>query len=325
MVLARVIDERIAGLYRQGHIPGGSVFLGKGQEALSAALGMNLRQPGPDQRGDVFAPLIRDMAGRLAFGEPLIEIARVHLMRRTSLMRGRDGNIHRGDLARGILPMISHLGGMVATVAGMLLARRLRGDLADGVGATCIGDGGMQTGALHEGLNVAAVERLPLVLVVADNQYSYSTTVDRTYACADLADRAAGYGVRGHRCDGTDADACLETVTEAVRRARSGDGPQMVVATLLRGAGHGEHDDASYVTAEIKSRYPDCLAQAERRMVAAGEISEAALAALRAESLAAINAAIQQAMSEPMPDPKQEDWCAYSVRDLATRVIERPE
>jgi TPP-dependent pyruvate/acetoin dehydrogenase alpha subunit len=320
MITARLLDERLAVLYRQGHIPGGSVFLGKGQEALSAAVGMHLRAPGNGGPGDIFAPLIRDLAGRLAFGETILDAVRTHLMRTTSSMRGRDGNIHRGEPAKGVLPMISHLGAMVAPVCGVLLARRLRGEDrgADrAIGVTAIGDGGMQTGAFHEGLNVAAIEKLPLVLMVADNQVSYSTFSDRTYACASLVDRAIGYGVRGHRIDGTDADACLSAAHEAVRRARAGEGPQMIVATLLRGAGHGEHDDASYVGSELKARFADCLPAYERSLAAAKLVSDPDLVAWRNEATAAISAAVQQAMAEPQPDPAREDWRALATRDLA--------
>jgi len=326
MIAARLIDERMAVLYRQGHIPGGSVFLGKGQEALSAAAGMHLRRPTAGAPGDLFAPLIRDMAGRLAFGERIIDVARTHLMRRTGPMRGRDGNIHRGQIEQGMLPMISHLGAMVAPVCGALMARRLRGEPADArtIGLTSIGDGGMQTGALHEALNVAAVEKLPLVLMVADNQVSYSTFSDRTYACAHLVDRAIGYGVRGYAIDGTDADACITTMHEAIRRARAGEGPQMVVATLLRGAGHGEHDDASYVGSTLKGRFGDCLTLYERKLAGAGLITEADGVAWRNEVTAEINAAIQQALGEAQPDPAQEDWRALSTRDLASELMPRP-
>lgn len=320
MIQGRLLDERLAILYRQGHIPGGSVFLGKGQEALSAALGMHLR------KGDVFCPLIRDTAGRLAFGESFITAARTNLMRKTGPMRGRDGNIHRGQMEMNLLPMISHLGAMVSVVVGTLMARRLRGELNGNdltVGATCIGDGGMQTGAFHEGLNVAAIEKLPLVLVAADNQLSYSTLTDRTYACKSLYDRAIGYGIDGHQCDGTDADACLATIGEAVRRARAGHGPQMVVATLLRGSGHGEHDDASYVPAALKARFGDCLALAEKKLLKEKLVSEADIISWRNEATTAINEAINQAMSEPVPDPAQEDWCAYSERNLKDALVDR--
>ena len=125
-------------------------------------------------------------------------------------MRGRDGNIHRGRPREGYYAMISHLGAMIPVVAGGLMARRFRGETGV-VGATCLGDGGTSTGAFHEGLNVAAVEKLPLVLVVANNQYAYSTPNSRQFACKDLLDKAVGYGVAGHRVDGTDLADCLES------------------------------------------------------------------------------------------------------------------
>jgi pyruvate dehydrogenase E1 component alpha subunit/2-oxoisovalerate dehydrogenase E1 component alpha subunit len=313
MVLARTLDERLAALYRQGGIRGGSVFVGRGQEAFSAALAMRLRP------GDVYAPLIRDSAGRLASGETPLDALRVCLGRRSGTMRGRDGNIHRGRLDLGQLPMISHLGAMVAAVAGALLAQRLRGgqdggDLA--LGAICLGDGGMNTGAAHEGLNVLAVERLPAVVAVADNQYSYSTTSDRTYACASLADRAAGYGMRAARIDGTDGDACLAAFAEAAGRARAGEGPQLVVGTLLRLSGHGEHDDASYVPAEVKARFRDCVPAYERRLVEEGLLGAAVAEAQREEARARVAEALAQAQAEPEPAPADEDWSARSVSDL---------
>ncbi|MBA3685969.1 MAG: thiamine pyrophosphate-dependent dehydrogenase E1 component subunit alpha [Planctomycetes bacterium] len=323
MLLARLVDERLATLYSQNRIPGGSVFLGKGQEALSAALGMYLRPPRERASGDIYGPLIRDLAGRLAFGETLLTVMRTNLMRRTGPMRGRDGNIHRGEIERGILPMISHLGSLVSVVCGTLLARRLRGDLGHAVGATCIGDGGMQTGALHEGLNVAAVEKLPLVVVVADNQLSYSTFSDRTYACRSLADRAVGYGFTGYEIDGTNADACLATLSEAVRRARAGEGPQMVVASLLRGAGHGAHDDAKYVGTELKSRFGDCLTLYEQTLVRSSVIASADAVAWRNEATEAINGAVAQASGEPQPDPAQEDWNALSSKRLHLDLMPR--
>ena len=212
MLLARVFEEKLASLYRGGKVVGG-VFLGKGQEALSAALGTALR------KGDIYAPLIRDCAGRLAFGETLLDAARTIVGSRLGPMRGREGNIHRGKPREGYYAMISHLGVMVSTVAGGLVARRFKG-VKDVVGATCIGDGGTSTGSFHEGLNMAAVEKLPLVVVVANNQYAYSTPTSQQYACADLVDRAIGYGVRGHKIDGTDPQACFDVVGEAVARAR---------------------------------------------------------------------------------------------------------
>ncbi|MGD0615360.1 MAG: thiamine pyrophosphate-dependent enzyme, partial [Verrucomicrobiota bacterium] len=166
-LLSRILDEKFASLYRAGKIHGG-VFMSRGQEALSVSLGIALH------RGDVFAPLIRDAAGRLAFGEPLLDAVRTYLGSPLGPMRARDGNVHRGRPLEGLFPMISHLGAMISVVNGALFARRLKG-VSGTVGGTCIGEGGTSAGAFHEAVNQAAIEKLPLVLVVANNQYAYST------------------------------------------------------------------------------------------------------------------------------------------------------
>src|SRR5271170_6498982 len=265
MLQARVLDDKFAALYRAGKIHGG-VFLGRGQEALSASIGVSLKKT------DVFAPLIRDTAGRLAFGETVLDAVRTYMGSSLGPMRGRDGNVHRGKPQEGYLPMISHLGAMISVVNGVLFARRFK-KISGTVGAACIGDGATSTGAFHEALNQAAVEKLPLVLIVADNQYAYSTPTSFQFACDDLANKAVGYGVESHSVDGTDLSACLKTVGEAVSRARNGNGPQLVVAKLLRLCGHGEHDPdgdisqtkQSYIDPKLKNSPlgRDCLKIAE--------------------------------------------------------------
>ena len=261
MLLARLLDDKFAALYRAGKIHGG-VFLGRGQEALSVAVGLSLK------KGDVFAPLIRDTAGRLAFGEPVVDAVRTYLGSALGPMRGRDGNVHRGRPKEGYLPMVSHLGAMISVVNGALFARRMKG-VPGTVGAACVGDGASSTGSFHEALNQAAVEKLPLVLVLANNQYAYSTPTARQFACRDLADKAIGYGVEVQSVDGTDLTACLKIVGDAVARARAGRGPQLVVATLLRLCGHGEHDDASYIDPKLKASPVgrDCLKVAEEHLL----------------------------------------------------------
>jgi pyruvate dehydrogenase E1 component alpha subunit/2-oxoisovalerate dehydrogenase E1 component alpha subunit len=311
MLLARLLDEKFASLYRMGKIHGG-VFLGRGQEALSAACGLSLR------KGDVFAPLIRDGAGRLAFGEPLLDGVRSYLGSRLSPTRGRDGNIHRGRPREGLLAMISHLGAMISVVNGALLARRLKG-IPDAAGLASVGDGATSTGAFHEAINQAAVERLPLVLVVANNQYAYSTPNARQFACGSLLDRAAGYGVEGRQVDGTDLAACLKVVGEAVDRARAGGGPQMVLAHLLRLCGHGEHDTADYVAAALKASPlgRDCLKLAEEHLLAQGWADAGNLAAWREEAVERIDEAVVKAQHEPGPDPYREEWCALAAKHLS--------
>ena len=214
--------------------------------------------------------------------------------------------------------MISHLGTMLSVVSGALFARRLRGTLGESVGATCIGDGGTSTGAFHEGMNMAAVERLPLVVVVANNQYAYSTPTSRQFACEDLLDRAAGYGVDGWGVDGTDLDACLSAVRRAVDRARSGCGPQMIVARLLRLTGHGEHDDASYVDPLLRASAVggDCVKLARQQLISRGWAAAAEVEDWRAQYVAAIEQIVAAVQGEPLPDAAQEDWCALSTRRL---------
>ncbi len=311
MLLARVLDDKFASLYRMGKINGG-VFLGRGQEAFSVAAGVALK------KGDVYAPLIRDAAGRIAFGEPILDAIRSFFGSRLGPTRGRDGNVHRGRPRDGHLPMISHLGAMISVVNGVLFAHRMKG-VTGTVGIASIGDGGTSTGAFHEALNQAAVEKLPLVMMIANNEYAYSTPTDRQYACENLVQRAVGYGVRGHSLDGTDLEECLKVVGAAVAAARAGNGPQFVVARLLRLCGHGEHDDASYVDSNLKSTTTgrDCLKVAEAHIVEAGWGGANDLANWRAEAIQKVEESVARVQRDPTPDPYEEDWCALSTRRLS--------
>jgi len=312
MLLARLLDDKFAALYRAGKIHGG-VFLGRGQEALSAAIGVSL-----NKNKDIFAPLIRDSAGRLAFGEPVVDAVRTYLGSALGPMRGRDGNVHRGRLKEGQLAMISHLGAMISVVNGMLLARRMK-KISGAVGVASIGDGATTTGSFHEAINQAAVEKLPLVLVVANNQFAYSTPNHREFSCANLVDKAIGYGVKGHTVDGTDLSACLKTIGEAVRQARAGDGPQLVVADLLRLCGHGEHDTADYIDSKLKSTPlgRDCLKVAEDLLLHEKWADAATIATWRSQSIHEIEEAVAQVQREPSPDPFTEEWRAISSQHLS--------
>lgn len=309
MMLARLLDDKFASLYRGGKITGG-VFLGRGQEAVSAALGIHLR------KGDIFAPLIRDLAGRLAFGEPILDAVRTYLGSALGPMRGRDGNVHRGRPKEGLLPMISHLGAMIPVVNGMLMARRFQ--KRDGIGATCIGEGGTSTGAFHEALNQAAVEKLPLVLIIANNQYAYSTPSSRQFACEDLVERAKGYGVEGHSVDGTDLAACLKMIGTAVSNARNGKGPQIVVAKLLRLCGHGEHDTGEYIDVTLKNSPlgRDCLKVAEENLLQEKWADTKTISGWRREFQRTIEEAVAKVQREPTPDPFKENWQAISSTNL---------
>lgn len=317
MLRARILENKLSSLYKAGKIVGG-VYLGRGQEAVSATLGTALIQG-----TDFFAPLIRDQAGRTAFGEPLIDCTRTYLGSVEGPMRGRDGNIHRGRPEMGMPAMISHLGAQVPLVAGMLFAKRLQGTLTGRVGATCIGDGATSTGAFHEGLNVAAVEHLPMVVVVGNNQFAYSTPNNRQFACGDLVEKARGYGVAGYSVDGTDLLACASVICEAVRRAREGGGPQMVVARLLRLSGHGEHDDGTYVPSEIRCGHygRDCIEVAMRQLVENHLATVDEILGWQDQFADEVQRAVAQAQQEATPDPYSEDWTALSTRFPLTNFI----
>ncbi len=317
MLLARTLDDKFAALYRAGKIHGG-VFLGRGQEALSVSIGQQIR------RGDIFAPLIRDLAGRLAFGQPILDAVRTYLGSRLGPTRGRDGNVHHGRPKEGLMHMVSHLGAMISVVNGALLARRLQ-ERPGAVGATCIGDGGTSTGAFHEALNQAAVEKLPLVLVVANNQYAYSTPNARQFACRSLVDRATAYGVEGHEVDGTDLEASLQRIGAAIQNARSGRGPQVVFADLLRLCGHGEHDDASYIDPSLKQSAlgRDCVKVAEEQVLQKGWGDAETLSRWRAEAATQVEEVVAAVQREPVPDPYEEDWRALASKHLI-EVHENP-
>jgi pyruvate dehydrogenase E1 component alpha subunit/2-oxoisovalerate dehydrogenase E1 component alpha subunit len=313
MLTARILEDKLASLYRGGMIVGG-VYLGRGQEAVSAACGIFL------QKGDVFGPLIRDQAGRSAFGEPLLDVVRTYLGSVKGPMRGRDGNIHRGRPLDNQLAMISHLGSMIPVMVGKLMAKRMKGEKGF-VGLTTIGEGGMQTGASHEGLNIAAVEQVPLVVVVTNNHWAYSTPNEREFACANLVDRAIGYGYEGHQIDGTDLNQCLEVIETAVKRARAGRPPQLVVAEVLRLAGHGEHDDASYVPPDMKGQpfAQDPVARTEKFILEQGLLDPEALKQMRAEIAKQVDDAVATAQQEDPPHPREEDWRSMSTHDLLDR------
>lgn len=309
MVMARAFDNKISALYKAGKIFGG-VFLGRGHEAVAAAEGVFLRKG-----HDVYTPFIREQAGRCAWGDSVLETARSYFGSIHGISRGRDGNVHWGHPQEGTLMPISHLGAMASVVAGMMLAKRMQG-ITDAVGVVCIGDGTTSVGALHEAANLIAVEKLPIVIVVTNNQYAYSTPNSEEFACASLADRGRGYGLATHECDGTDLLQTLETMQRAITAARTGEGPQWVVAETLRRCGHGEHDDASYIPAELKAEYADKdpLDVARRQLLERGWLTEEEAAAWDEESREEVQRCVAQAQKEATPCPQDEQWVATSWR-----------
>jgi pyruvate dehydrogenase E1 component alpha subunit/2-oxoisovalerate dehydrogenase E1 component alpha subunit len=187
------------------------------------------------------------------------------------------------------------------------------------IGAVSSGEGATSTGAFHEALNQASVEKLPLVVVVTNNQYAYSTPTSRQFACKSLADRAAGYGIEGYTLEyGNDLAACLDVIGTAAERARAGHGPQLVVASILRLSGHGEHDDGHYVLDSLKRSKTgtDCLKVTEQFILAEGLATAPELERWRAATVQQVEEAVATVQREPAPDPDTEEWCALSTRRL---------
>ena len=306
MIEARVADLKFSSLYKAGKIAGGC-HLGLGHEAIAASAAFYLK---PSY--DLYSPFIREQAGRIAFGEPLLEAAQTYLGSVNGPMRGRDGNVHRGRVENGFIMPISHLGATLSVVAGGLLAFRLQGKLPGPVGVGHIGDGTTSTGAFHEALNLAAVEKLPLICVVTNNQFAYSTPNEREFRCENLVDKAAGYGIEGFSVDGTDFLETLALMKTLVERARQGEGPFLVVAQTLRLCGHGEHDDAKYIPQSLKDSPigRDCVTVAQEKCLALGWVTQEELDGWKAQSAQKIQSAIAQAQRDPEPDPFREDWSA---------------
>ncbi len=308
MCMARAFDVKVSSLYKAGKIFGG-VFLGKGHEAISAGSAVFLK-PGRD----VYNPFIREMAGRCAWDESaVLETARSYFGSVHGFMGGKDGNVHWGMPAQGVPAPVSHLGAMLSVVAGMMFAKRMRGD-RDCVGVANIGDGATSVGAAHEAFNLMAVEKLPIVVIVSNNQYAYSTPNSQEFACESLSDRGRGYGMATCECDGTDLLQTLGVMQRAIAAARAGEGPQWVVADTLRMCGHGEHDDASYIPDEVRAKYAqkEPLAVARRQLAEQGWLTEQEDAALQEEMREFVQKAFARAQREATPDPRILDWNAVS-------------
>src|SRR5918993_1401836 len=236
--LTRLVEERLVNLYRQTKVVGG-VFRSLGQEATAVGSAYAL------EPHDFVTPLIRDLGAVLVKGIRPREIFAQYMAKAWGPSGGRDLNIHFGDMQKGFIGPISHLGDMIPVMTGILLGARMQKQKF--VALAYIGDGGMSTGAFHEGLNFAAVQRLPLIVVAEHNRYAYSTPTSLQTAVKDLAEKAAGYGIPGYIVDGNDVIACYEATRKAAEHARGGGGAVLIEAKTYRRKGHAEHDDQRYV------------------------------------------------------------------------------
>ncbi len=295
MLMAREFDTAMLRLYRQGKAFGG-VYSQLGNEAVSVGSAYAL-----DTARDVLFPMHRNIGSHFVFGQDLDQLMLNHLAREGSQMRGTDGTGHYADPAKRIYGNVSHLGAMIPVAAGFSLADQLRGVTT--VSLTFIGDGGAQVGEVHEALNFAAVHKIPLILIIENNQYAYSTPNSLEFACERLSDRAIGYGMFGTTIDGTDVELVYATCKEAVERARRGEGPSLIETKTMRMRGHAEHDDFSYVPKELLEEWSakDPVETYITRIVNEGVMTADEVKALRETTLARMIEAIDRALEHSWP------------------------
>ena len=299
MRLTRSLEERLVNLYRQTKVVGG-LFRSLGQEADAVGSAFALDKA----KGDVLSPLIRNMGAMLVRGAQPTEIIRQYMAKGDSPTRGRELNIHFGGPERGFVGQISHLGDMVPVMAGVTMSFKMRGE--DRVGLVYVGDGATSTGAFHEGINFAAVQRCPLVVIVENNGYAYSTPTWKQTAAERFVDKAAGYGIPGERSDGNDVLATYDVTKRAVDRARRGEGVTLIELMTYRRKGHAEHDNQSYVPDGEIDRWAkenDPLDRYVRRLTGDGGVKLAELEAVDARVQREIDEATDVAEQSPMPEP----------------------
>jgi TPP-dependent pyruvate/acetoin dehydrogenase alpha subunit len=283
MRLTRTLEERLVALYRQTKVVGG-LFRSLGQEADAVGSTYAL------ERRDVMSPLIRNLGSMLVKG--------------ATPTRGRELNIHFGDLERGFIGQISPLGDMVPVMAGVTLTFKMRGE--DRVGLVYVGDGATSTGAFHEGINFAAVQRCPLVVVVENNQYAYSTPIAKQTAARQFVDKAIGYGIPGEQADGNDVLAVYDVTKRAVDRARQGGGVTLIELMTYRRKGHAEHDNQSYVPAGEIERWAaenDPVDRHHARLTGELGFDQSELDAVDQRVRREVDDATEIAERSPMPEP----------------------
>jgi TPP-dependent pyruvate/acetoin dehydrogenase alpha subunit len=298
MRLTRSLEERLVNLYRQTKVVGG-LFRSLGQEADAVGSAYALDR----SKGDVLSPLIRNLGSMLVQGAKPDEIIKQYMAKGDSPTRGRELNIHFGDVVRGFIGQISHLGDMVPVMAGVTLSFKMRKQ--NRVGLVYVGDGATSTGAFHEGINFAAVQRCPLVVVVENNGYAYSTPLSKQTAAKQLVDKAIGYGIAGEQADGNDVIATYEATKRAVDRARSGGGVTLIELITYRRKGHAEHDNQSYVPPGEIDRWASENDPVDRyigRLLGEG-IEQSELTAMDGRVKDEIERATDEAEKSPMPQP----------------------
>ena len=294
MRLTREFEESIITLYRQGKIVGGA-FSGNGNEATAVGSAFCLKKE------DYLFPMHRDLGAHLVKGQTVRNLMLQHLGRGNSPARGRDGTGHYADSSLRIYGNISHLAAMIPVATGVALASKLRKEKS--VVMTYIGDGGSNVGDFHESLAMCSVMKLPLVLIVENNQFAYSTPIAKQFIVEKVSDRAIGYGIPGFTIDGTDIDEVYAVCKQAVERARRGDGPTLIESVTMRMHGHSVNDGAEYVPKKLLDDWKkkDPLQKIEKQLVDKNILSQSIKSDFERKISAELQEAIRVALESSYP------------------------
>ncbi len=311
--LNRRVDEQLTVLYRQGKVVGG-VYSSLGQEAISVGSASALEPQ------DVIGPMIRNVGAIMIRGFRPRDVFLQYMGRRDGPTGGRDANTHFGDMARGVIAPISMLGELVPVLAGVALAARMRGEKR--VALTYVGDGATSTTPFHEGLNFAAVQKLPLIVIVENNEWAYSTHVSKQMAIQDIAERGKAYGIPATIVDGNDVLAVYETTRAARDLASRGGGPTLIECKTMRMKGHAEHDDGRYVPKETleKWRQRDPIALYEKFLCEKNLMTAEEQAAIEARIEKEIREDVAFAEASPFPAPEEAARPVWAGRAEGSRL-----
>jgi TPP-dependent pyruvate/acetoin dehydrogenase alpha subunit len=305
MVLTRAVEDRMVAMYRGGDLLG-SLYTGHWHEAIAVGAAAALRQE------DYLAPIHRDLGAHLWRGLEPWQVMASFMGKATSPTGGRDGTLHYGRLDLNIYNLPSHIPANFPVAIGMAFAAKYRGE--DRVALAFCGDGSTSRADWHESLNIAAVLKLPVIFVIENNQFAYSTPLRLQSASADFASKAVAYGMPGVKVDGTDVLAVHDAVTEAVGLARKGGGPSLIEAVTMRMHGHAEHDPADYVPKEMFDEWStkDPVELFEKVLLENEILKPDDAAQIRASARQTAIDARKKSMSDPMPDPSTVEVGVYA-------------
>jgi pyruvate dehydrogenase E1 component alpha subunit len=292
MTLMKAVDDRMV----KGISAGEFItfyYSYRGQEAIAAALGVVLRE------SDQLVTTYRGLHDHIGKGVPLDELLSEILGKQSSLSGGKGGLMHIVWPERGVMLSTGIVGAGIPVAVGLALGADLEG--SDRVTAVCFGDGATNTGSFHEAANMAAVWNLPLVLVCQNNLYGEKTPIEMTMNVDHVADRAAAYGMPGITVDGNDPDETFGALSDAVERARSGNGPTLVECVTFRFRGHSFGDDQAYIPKEqfAEAEKHDPVPTYRERLLSSGVCGEDELSSIESTATTTVAETVQTVLAAP--------------------------